>query len=64
MARAKVKNLPNLSEYARPGQELAVKVTPNASRTSLVYHQGVLQASVTVQPEKGKANAAVTHLLA
>ncbi|WP_461405326.1 DUF167 domain-containing protein [Falsiruegeria mediterranea] len=64
MARAKVKNLPDLSEHARPGQELVVKVTPNASRTCLVFNQGLLHALVTVPPEHGKANAAVTRLLA
>lgn len=64
MARAKVKNLPDLSEHARPGQEITVKVTPNASQTSLAIKGDVLHASVTVAPENGKANAAVTRLLA
>ncbi|WP_164658243.1 DUF167 domain-containing protein [Tropicibacter sp. Alg240-R139] len=64
MARAKVKNLPDLSALVCQGQEITVKVTPNAAQTRLAYKGDVLQAFVSVPPEDGKANLAVTRLLA
>ena len=54
-----------LSHMARPGAEIAVRVTPRASRDSIdVTGDGGLQVRVTAVPEDGKANAAVTKLLA
>jgi len=64
MARAKVKNLPDLSPLAQPGQDIAVKVSPNAARTQLVAKGDGLHASVTAPPDNGKANDAVTQLVA
>lgn len=54
----------DLSHLARPGTEIAVRVTPKASRNALVAAQDGLRAYVTVVPEDGKANAEVTKLLA
>ncbi|MCA8882560.1 MAG: DUF167 domain-containing protein [Rhodobacteraceae bacterium] len=48
-----------------PGTEIAVRVTPKASRTRLeTAPDGALRAYVTVVPEDGKANDAVRRLLA
>lgn len=55
---------PDLSPMARPGAEIAVRVTPKAARNRIVAGEGVLRVYVTVAPEKGKANAAVARLLA
>ncbi|MBK5947556.1 hypothetical protein CCR83_14140 [Rhodobacter veldkampii DSM 11550] len=54
----------DLSHLARPGAEIAVRVTPKASRNVVVAAEDGLRVYVTVAPEDGKANAAVTKLLA
>ena len=54
----------DLTELARPGAEIAVRVTPKASRNRIVAEQGAIRVYVTVAPEGGKANAAVQKLLA
>ncbi len=64
MAKPKIRNLPDLSDLARPGTEIALRVTPKAARTSLTRDGDTLRATVTVAPENGKANAAVRVLLA
>jgi uncharacterized protein (TIGR00251 family) len=47
------------------GSVLAVRVQPRARRTLIVgEHQGALKVAVTAAPEKGKANEAVTRVLA
>ena len=54
----------------RPGAAVTairvrVRVRPKASRTQVIgYRDNALQVSVTAAPEAGKANAAVTSLLA
>ena len=53
----------NLSHLARPGTELTVRVTPKASRNSVVTEGEAIRVYVTVVPEGGKANAAVVKLL-
>ncbi len=45
-------------------REIAVRVTPRASRERIAEEDGVLRAWVTVPPEGGKANRAVQKLLA
>lgn len=55
---------PDLSQLARPGAEFAVRVTPKASRSRIIFDQGAIRAYVTVVPEGGKANAAVQKMLA
>ncbi|WP_372603051.1 DUF167 domain-containing protein [Actibacterium sp.] len=45
------------------GAEIAVRVTPKASRNMIKSEDGVLRVYVTVVPEDGKANAAVVKLL-
>ncbi len=54
----------DLSHLARPGAEIAVRVTPKASRNDVVVEAGVIRVYVTVVPEGGKATAAVVKLLA
>ena len=55
---------PDLRELAQPGAEIAVRVTPKASRNRIVVEDGTIRVYVTVVPEGGKANAAVAKLLA
>lgn len=54
----------DLAHLASPGAEFAVRVTPKASRNAVVAEGGTIRVYVTVVPEGGKANAAVTALLA
>ena len=55
---------PDLSQLARPGAEIAVRVTPKASRNAIEIKDDALRVYVTTAPEGGKANAAVVKLLA
>lgn len=55
---------PDLSHLSRPGAEIAVRVTPKASRNRITHDAGVIRVYVTVAPEGGKANAAVQKMLA
>ena len=54
----------DLSHLALPGSELAVRVTPKASRARIEVEGNAIRVYVTVVPEEGKANAAVQALLA
>ena len=54
----------DLSHLAIPGSEIALRVTPKASRNEIRESEEGLRAYVTVVPENGKANAAVIKLLA
>lgn len=54
----------DLSYLATPGTEIAVRVTPKASRNCVVVEEGQIRVYVTTVPEGGKANAAVVKLLA
>ena len=54
----------DLRDLARPGAEIAVRVTPKAARNRFAVEDGALRVYVTVVPEDGKANAAVIKLLA
>lgn len=54
----------DLSHLALPGSELAVRVTPKASRARIEVEGDAIRVYVTVVPEDGKANAAVQALLA
>lgn len=54
-----------LAHLAKSGAEIALRVTPKASRNQIVQAEdGSLRAYVTVVPEDGKANAEVVKLLA
>jgi uncharacterized protein YggU (UPF0235/DUF167 family) len=53
-----------LSHLARPGAEIAVRVTPKASRNAVAETDDGLRVSVTTVPEDGKATKAVIKLLA
>ena len=64
MGKPKKKALPDLSHLAQSGAEIAVRVTPKASRNAIEIRDHVLRISVTVVPENGKANTAVQALLA
>lgn len=54
----------DLSALASPGAEIAVRVTPRASRNAVLVEEGAIRVYVTTVPEDGKANAAVQKLLA
>lgn len=54
----------DLSHLAAPGTEIAVRVTPKASRNALRVEEGAIRVYVTTVPEGGKATAAVQKLLA
>ncbi len=53
-----------LSHLAVEGTEIAVRVTPNASRNCVSVQGDLIRVSVTVVPEDGKATKAVIKLLA
>ena len=54
----------DLSQLAVSGTDIALRVTPKASRERLLWQEGQLRAYVTAPPEDGKANEAVRKLLA
>jgi len=54
----------DLSHLAKPGAEIAVRVTPKASREKVAEEGGQIRIWVTVPPEDGKANRAVQAALA
>jgi len=54
----------DLSHMASEGAEIAVRVTPKASRNRILLSAGQLRVYVTVVPEDGKATAMVQKLLA
>ncbi|MGC9417451.1 MAG: DUF167 domain-containing protein [Rhodovulum sp.] len=54
----------DLTQLSAPGTEIALRVTPKASRNRIVAEGDMLRVYVTVVPEDGKANAAVLKLLA
>ncbi|THD76403.1 DUF167 domain-containing protein [Thalassobius vesicularis] len=53
-----------LEHLAETGTEIAVRVTPKASRNALVVEDGAIRVYVTTVPEGGKATADVQKLLA
>lgn len=64
MAKAKTKNLPDLSRLCVPGAEIAVRATPKAARDAVIDAPGAVKITTTAAPENGKANAAIQKLLA
>lgn len=54
----------DLTHLAQDGAEIAVRVTPKASRNAVIVEAGAIRVYVTCVPEDGKANAAVVKLLA
>lgn len=54
----------DLSHLAHEGTEIALRVTPKASRDRIVVEEGQIRVYVTTVPEDGKANAAVQKILA
>lgn len=55
---------PDLHHLAHEGTEIAVRVTPKASRNAVVQDDSGLRVYVTTVPEGGKATAEVQKLLA
>ena len=53
-----------LSEMAIAGAQIAVRVTPKASRNRITFQDGVIRVYVTTVPEGGKATKEVVKLLA
>lgn len=64
MAKAKTKDLPDLSGLCVPGAEIAVRATPKAARNAITRTPEGLKIAVTAVPENGKANDAILRLLA
>lgn len=56
--------LPDLTCLARPGAQIAVRVTPKAARNAVIVEGESIRITVTAVPENGKATAEVTRLLA
>lgn len=54
----------DLFHLAKTGAEIAVRVTPKASRNRITLEEGQIRVYVTTVPEGGKANAAVQKVLA
>jgi uncharacterized protein YggU (UPF0235/DUF167 family) len=54
----------DLSQFAKAGTEISVRVTPKASRNAVVCQDETIKVYVTTVPENGKATAAVQKLLA
>lgn len=54
----------DLTHLAMSGAEIAVRVTPKASRNAIEMKDGQIRIYVTTVPEGGKATAAVQKLLA
>lgn len=54
----------DLSHLAVSGTEIAVRVTPKASRNAVMLADGVVRVLVTIVPEDGKATAEVQKALA
>jgi uncharacterized protein YggU (UPF0235/DUF167 family) len=52
------------ADLAQPGTRLDLRVTPNARANLASREGGALRISVTAPPDEGRANAAVTALLA
>lgn len=55
---------PDLSDLARPGTTIAVRVTPGARSTRIERADEGLRIWVTAPPDGGRANTAVTETLA
>lgn len=53
-----------LADMAVAGARLVVRVTPQAGRNAITREGDLLRIAVSAAPEDGKANAAVTKLLA
>lgn len=64
MAKPKLRDLPDLGNLAKPGAEIAVRVTPKAAKDSIIVNTGSIRITVTATPENGKANDAVRKILA
>lgn len=57
--------VPDLSHLCVPGTVFEIRATPRAAANRIwVDPEGVIRIAVTASPEGGKANAAVTKLLA
>jgi uncharacterized protein len=54
----------SLAHLANPGAEIAVRVTPKASRARILEEAGETRVYVTEAPEDGKATEAVRKALA
>ncbi|MCG7519364.1 DUF167 domain-containing protein [Ruegeria sp. Ofav3-42] len=64
MAKPKLRNAPDLSACAVPGDAIQVKVTPKSAKDGIDLQNGAIRISVTAPPENGKANEAVRIILA
>ncbi|MGR3453488.1 DUF167 domain-containing protein [Pseudooceanicola sp.] len=56
--------LPDLTDMARDGAQITVRVTPKAARDEVRRAGAAVSVRVTALPEGGRANEAVRKLLA
>lgn len=54
----------DLSDLARPGTEIAVRVTPRAGRDDIARDGAAIRIRVTAPAEDGRANRAAAEVLA
>lgn len=59
-----MRKLPDLAHLAQTDTDIAVRVTPGASRNAITVAEGLISVRVTAPPQDGKANEAVRKLLA
>lgn len=57
-------SMTDLTHLTQPGTEIAVRVTPRASRNAVHLRDGQIRIDVTTVPERGKATDAARKLLA
>ncbi|WP_171212229.1 DUF167 domain-containing protein [Ruegeria sp. HKCCA5426] len=64
MARPKPRDLPDLTRLAKPGARFEAKVIPKSTSDRMTFENGFIRIHVTAFPENGKANQAVSRILA
>ncbi|TNJ48523.1 DUF167 domain-containing protein [Phaeobacter sp. B1627] len=64
MGKPKTRDLADLSDLARTGAEITVRVTPKAAFNAVQRQGDIIRVLVTTVPEGGKATEDVRALLA
>ncbi|PRX37655.1 hypothetical protein SAMN05216257_101680 [Meinhardsimonia xiamenensis] len=58
------REIAEIAAHVQPGKPFAVRVQPKARREAVTLADGRIRVLTTAAPEAGKANKAVTRLLA